>query len=139
MEPDKGDTLMLARTALSALIVIPTLILTLLSAFGAEEFPYTKQLGLEVIPPCGSTTVIMVSEIAPRSSADKAGVKVYDLIFQVNGTDVTSPQTLEQALAKHVKAKELILKVFSNGENKLLTIKRHPALPPGGNPPPRSN
>lgn len=121
MGPYFGGISMNTRHAASLVVMtIFALIMALPLAARAEEFPYTKKFGLEVLHPCGSTTVIMVNDVKPGSPADKKGFRVYDLIYAVNGDPVNSPQTLEQALTKHSNAKNPTYEVFGNGRKILL-------------------
>lgn len=78
-------------------------------------------LGIEMRPG------LVVLKVFPNSPADKAGVKVKDVLIAVNGTPVATINDLRKAL----EGKEIIsLKIIRNGKEEVITVTLTPLEPP---------
>jgi putative serine protease PepD len=73
-----------------------------------------QQLGVE-----GKTGVVILS-VQPQSAASDAGLKPGDLIRKVNGTDVTDPATLRDAIQESAPGAKLAIEVDRAGKTETL-------------------
>ncbi len=60
--------------------------------------------------------------VIPGSPADKAGLKENDIIMTVDGQDLNEDHTLSGALQSHLPGDQIIMKVFSGGAEKTVTV-----------------
>ncbi len=60
--------------------------------------------------------------IVPGSPADKAGLEENDIILEVNGEKVGSPQSLVRLLGQYAPNEKIELKVLKDGEEKTVTV-----------------
>nr|MDA3814971.1 PDZ domain-containing protein [Patescibacteria group bacterium] len=72
---------------------------------GALIYSFSGQQGLAVIK---------------NSPADKAGIKIGDVITEVNGEEINLKRSLSSVIADSKSGDELELKIFRNGEEKTL-------------------
>ncbi|MDI9497326.1 MAG: trypsin-like peptidase domain-containing protein [Bacillota bacterium] len=77
--------------------------------------------------PYDLTPGVLVREIQPGSPADKAGVRVRDIITQVNGQDVTSVDDVNRIKYQTDIGEQLKLTVERNGEIIVLELTLEPA------------
>lgn len=63
------------------------------------------------------------SAVVPKSSADKAGLKEYDIILEINGEKITEENPLANILQKYEIGQEIFLKVLREGKELNLKIK----------------
>lgn len=71
---------------------------------------------------------LIVDHIHPKGPADKAGLKLGDVILQLNGRKVTDPSAMKFYIATAGKDKAFKLTVWRKGKEKTLSIK--PIDPP---------
>ena len=65
----------------------------------------------------------IVSDVAPKSPAEKAGLKSGDVILEYNGKTVTDSRHLKLAVARTQPGETANLKIVRDGENKTLILK----------------
>ena len=63
-----------------------------------------------------------MTEIEEFSAAEKAGLKIGDVIIEVNGTKITTMDELNEIKNKHKIGDKLKLKVYRNGTQKEFTV-----------------
>jgi len=63
------------------------------------------------------------SAVVPGSSADKAGLKEYDIILEINGKKITAENPLSDILQKLKIGEEISLKVLRGGKEINLKTK----------------
>lgn len=63
-----------------------------------------------------STKGLLVTEIAPASPADKAGIKAGDTVVEMNGNDVVDHRQYVQLLKNLVQGEKVAVTVMRNGE-----------------------
>lgn len=63
------------------------------------------------------------SAVVKGSSADKAGLKEYDIILEINGKKITEKDPLANLLQKYEIGQEIILKVLREGKEVNLKVK----------------
>lgn len=61
--------------------------------------------------------------VIPGSPADKAGLKIKDVILSVDGKDVTLEKGLTDIIAQYKPGDEITLKVWRSGETKEIKVK----------------
>lgn len=66
---------------------------------------------------------VLVNEVIPEAPAYKGGLKQGDIIIMFNGSDVTSPKSLQKMVAFAKVGKTVEVKVLRNGEMKTIKIK----------------
>ncbi len=66
---------------------------------------------------------VVVSEVTPDSPAEKAGIKVSDVILKFNGENVTGPSNLAFMVAQSVPGTKVNLLIMRNGKEKTITVK----------------
>ncbi len=66
---------------------------------------------------------VVVSEVTKDSPADKAGIKVSDVILKFDGKDVTGPSNLAFMVAQKVPGTKVNLLIMRNGKEKTITVK----------------
>jgi serine protease Do len=93
-----------------------------------------KQLKLK------QTDGALIMQVIPGTSAAKAGVKLYDLVVEFNGSKVTSTHDLGKAVLVSPIGKELSMKVIRNGTPKTLklVLSSEPTVKQVKAPPPRT-
>jgi len=65
----------------------------------------------------------LIQEIEPDTPADKAGLKPYDVIVEVDGNPVKNPSDLQFKIADIPPGSKVSIKVIRKGEEKILTVK----------------
>lgn len=63
---------------------------------------------------------LLVLEVLPESTADKAGLKAGDVITKINGHKATSPEDLRDALADLESGQEFKISIVRHGKNQRL-------------------
>ena len=58
----------------------------------------------------------LVSSVAKNSPAEKAGIKMGDIIVEVDGKDIDNVRTLQKIVAKAGESKNVIIKIWRNKE-----------------------
>jgi serine protease Do len=100
--------------------------------FQERSFPFGPHLGVlvqELTPErkqAGSLKIdkgVLIREVQPQAPAAKAGLQPNDVITEVNGTAVSTPEELRGALAKAKIGDELTLKVQRGLEAKEFKVK----------------
>jgi len=66
---------------------------------------------------------VVVSEVTSGSPAEKAGIKVSDVILKFNGKDVNGPSSLAFMVAQMVPGTKVNLLIMRNGKEKTITVK----------------
>jgi S1-C subfamily serine protease len=69
---------------------------------------------------------VMILEIKPDSPAEKASLRLLDIIIQVDGTPVKSPAELAQVVARHKWGDALNLKFLRDGTRRQVTAILEP-------------
>ena len=87
--------------------------------------------------PAGARGVV-ISGAQPGGPADQAGLKTYDVILDINGRPVATPQELRASLAAH-QAGETITVTWYNGSATVTRRIRLAASPAGGQDTGQSN
>jgi len=86
-----------------------------------ERFP-----GLQL--PAANDGVIVVNErgtapaVVPGSPADKAGLRPYDVILQVDGRKVENIETVKTAVQKHEVGEKITVQIWRNGKTSTVTV-----------------
>ncbi len=88
---------------------------------GVEVVDLSRELRQRLRVPTALTGVV-VSDVAPGSPADEAGLQSSDIIVEVKGERVTSVQQLNQLVSQYKK--EVLLRVFTRGSFQYLVISR---------------
>lgn len=103
----------------------------------AEDSHNAESLGLSLIPDVLSRTPPYVDGVRRNSPAEKAGLRVDDLIVFVGGTPIDSHKTFSQHLNSFDAAEELKITVLRNGNLRelLLTIPAEIELAPTSDTP----
>lgn len=70
---------------------------------------------------------IVVAEVKPNGKGEIAGLVVGDLIISVNNRRISDLSTFYSAISK---TQDLLLDVYSQGENRYVTMKADPQTPP---------
>jgi len=65
----------------------------------------------------------LVGEVSPGTPADKAGIKPYDVIVEVNGQPVETSNDLKFKIAEIEPGKKINIKVIREGKEKVLSAK----------------
>ncbi|MFC1657127.1 DegQ family serine endoprotease [Candidatus Moduliflexota bacterium] len=69
-----------------------------------------------------SVSGVLVSDVTEDSPASKAGVRRGDVIMEVNGSEVNSPDRLRNLIATMGAEAEVVLTVFRDGETQKITV-----------------
>jgi len=83
----------------------------------AVDEDLAKALGLE------RNQGVVVSEVTKGSPAEKAGIKVSDVILKFGGKDVTGPSNLAFMVAQFMPGTKVNLLIMRNGKEKTITVK----------------
>lgn len=112
------------RSSLTSLVaagLVPALLLTLSPGLRAET-PAAK-------PYMGIAAGVMekhagaaVREVAPKSPAEQAGLKVGDLIVKVGDKEIKSPEMLVDAIAGHKPSEKLVLVIMREGKEHKMEV-----------------
>ncbi len=82
-----------------------------------------SQLGFTVEPDKDATfSGMRVTEVRPRSSADRAGLRTGDLLVQINGVFSTSQQKMNEGLNNVSEGESHIILFRRDGSNQFVTI-----------------
>jgi serine protease Do len=65
----------------------------------------------------------LIQEVEPGTPADKAGLKPYDVIVEVNNSPVKDPNDLQFKIADIPPGTKVPIKVIRKGEEKILTVQ----------------
>jgi serine protease Do len=65
---------------------------------------------------------LVISDVAPGGPADKAGVKINDIVIGLDGREVGSLPVFERALQSHVEGDTVRLQVLRNGQKVELEV-----------------
>ncbi|AAC07399.1 DegQ family serine endoprotease [Aquifex aeolicus] len=65
---------------------------------------------------------VLVAQVVPGSPADKAGLKVGDVIVEVNGKKIEDARDLQFTIMKMKPGTKAVLKVIRNGKEKEITV-----------------
>ncbi|MBD3949896.1 trypsin-like peptidase domain-containing protein [Tuanshanicoccus lijuaniae] len=65
---------------------------------------------------------VVIAEVAPNSSAAKAGLEQYDVIKAIEGDEVNDLISLRQALYKHKVGEKVKLTIMRNGKKQQVTV-----------------
>lgn len=95
-------------------------IINQLIEFGTVKRPYigiqgrniTEELSKKYDYPVG----IYIQEITPNTAADKAGLKVQDVIVEIEGKEVKTVDELNEVKNTHSVGDEITLKIYRNKE-----------------------
>ena len=95
-------------------------IINQLIEFGTVKRPYigiqgrniTEELSKKYDYPVG----IYIQEITPNTAADKAGLKVQDVIVEIEGKEVKTVDELNEIKNTHSVGDEITLKIYRNKE-----------------------
>src|SRR5262249_2334537 len=68
------------------------------------------------------TTGALVSEVTPKSPAEKAGLRDGDVIMEFNGKKVTDSQRLKLEVARVTPGETAPIKILRDGNNKSLEV-----------------
>ena len=110
---------------LSGYRTVDTAVATRQSLAGPGRLGLVGYLGVHVEPaPTGGLRVLAVS---PQSPAEKAGVQVGDLLLEVAGRSLATPEALRETLLAHAPNEELSLRL-RRGEQTLELTARLAAL-----------
>lgn len=113
----------LARTVVESLVEHGRVIRGFLGVFPQDvTTPIAKQFGLD------ETTGALVAEVTPSSPAEKAGLKVGDIVTEIDGKTVKDSQYLRNHVANTAPGEKISLKVLRDGKTKSLdvTVKEFP-------------
>ena len=64
-------------------------------------------------PPAGG---VIVSQVIPGSPAERAGIRSYDIILEVDRKKVTDPKTVENTIQSHKPGQKIVLLIWRNGQ-----------------------
>lgn len=70
-----------------------------------------------------STNGVIVSNVERDSPADKAGLKMEDIILELDGREVSNSVALSTRVANSTPGENMTLKILRNGEMKEITVK----------------
>jgi serine protease Do len=70
----------------------------------------------------GSTEGVLVNEVAADSPADKAGIKVEDIVTKINGRTISNENSLRNAIAALAPGKTVPIEVFRAGKTETLQV-----------------
>ncbi|MDN7245010.1 S1C family serine protease [Planococcus shenhongbingii] len=91
----------------------PAIGISIMDLAGIPKQYWNTELSL----PANVTEGVVVSEVAPGSGADKAGIQAYDVIVEMDGEPVNSVLELRQHLYNETKIGETLnVKVYRGGE-----------------------
>ncbi len=65
---------------------------------------------------------VLVSSVEPNSPADKAGLKQYDVIIEINGQKVKDDMDLRFKIAEIPPGSKATLKIIRDGKEQILTV-----------------
>jgi S1-C subfamily serine protease len=63
-----------------------------------------------------------VTEVVPSSAADDGGLRIGDVIIEIDGTEVTAASDVRTAVCDHDPGDEIDLKIVREGEEQTLTV-----------------
>lgn len=69
------------------------------------------------------STGAIVREVAPRAPAGRAGVRPFDVITKINGTEVRSVRDLTKEMEKLKVGQSTDLEILRNGQKKILKVQ----------------
>jgi len=77
-----------------------------------------------------------VAQVYPGEPADKAGLRIYDVIVEFAGKPIHTPPELIGAVTNVAVGESVPMKVLRDGKEKILTIKigQRPGIPKAGEP-----
>ncbi len=121
------------------LFFLAVLFMPNLPATDKAGVPETKPALLGVVP-APAPRGVLIHKVLPDSAAQRAGLKVGDLILTVNGTPINSPQQLVQEIRKY--AAETLTAIEYERAGKVQTVKialgvRHEIAALRGKPAPK--
>jgi putative serine protease PepD len=67
-------------------------------------------------------TGAFVTEVVPSSAADDGGLRIGDVIIEIDGTEVTAASDVRTAVTDHDPGDEIDLKIVREGEEQTLTV-----------------
>ncbi len=73
-----------------------------------------------------STKGVIITQVLPRSPSDKAGLKVGDIILQINEYKINNENTLVSVFQEFRKGQEILIKILRDGEelNKKMKLEK---------------
>ena len=93
------------------------------TGFGIEIGPLTSDMARRLRLPAG-TEGVLVRDVEPGSTAQRAGIGRGDVILQVNRRAVTTPQEASRALNAVPSGGTAFLLVFSQGQQRFVTVRK---------------
>ncbi|MDO8684286.1 MAG: trypsin-like peptidase domain-containing protein [Armatimonadota bacterium] len=70
-------------------------------------------------PPKGGA---IITQIAPGGPADRAGVRRYDIILEINRKPVNNPKTIQDEILRRKIGQKVMLLIWRGGETRLVTV-----------------
>jgi S1-C subfamily serine protease len=95
------------------------------SYLGVSAQPVTVDRRLALRHGLGRASAVQVTDVVAGSAAAQAGIRPGDLIVQVGEASVSSPDDLQQALARHAVGDPLTVRILRGGES--LSLDARPA------------
>jgi S1-C subfamily serine protease len=96
-------------------------------SFGRGDVPFAPDFGDAIPIPLpnveGATSGVVVTGVAEGSAAETAGLKKGDVITEIDGEPVESPNTVREAIAAHQPGDTITLSVFRSGEEEAMSIQ----------------
>jgi serine protease Do len=70
-------------------------------------------------PPAGG---VIVSQVIPGSPAERAGVRMYDIILEIDRKKVGDPKIVEKSIRAHKSGERIVLLIWRSGRTMLLGV-----------------
>jgi serine protease Do len=93
------------------------------TGYGLEIGPLTSDIARRLRLPAG-TDGVLVRDVEPGSSAQRAGIARFDVILEVNRRAVTTPQEASRALNAVPSGGTAFLLVLSQGQQRFVTVRK---------------
>jgi serine protease Do len=88
---------------------------------GVTIRPVDEEVAEEVGYP--STEGVFISEVTPEGPSDEAGLRVQDIVVELNGRRMTEPNDLRNRIAAIRPGNDVKLRVFREGRERTITVR----------------